>query len=238
MVVTPEAGRLHIGSGTRRIPGFLNLDVDGSLPGVDIVGDVRDLSGLGAGSFSSIYLSHVLEHIPVADVEGVLAELHRILAEGGELRASVPDLDKICRLYVANIDWFVPPNGPWLGLIYGGQRNEFDFHKGGFNFVYLKFLLEKAGFFDIREVGPSEEYGVLDGSFASRPFGPISVTVTARKGIRNSVSTVFRPTAPERILMALEEILDQGLTLIVRVRLGLIRRRRRLMLAEEDARPF
>jgi SAM-dependent methyltransferase len=194
MIVTPEARRLHIGSGTRRIPGFLNLDVDGSLPGVDIVGDVRDLSGLGAGSFSSIYLSHVLEHIPVADVEGVLAELHRILAEGGELRASVPDLDKICRLYVA-----------------------------------------KAGFCDIREVGPSEEYGVLDGSFASRPFGPISVTVTARKGIRSSVSTVFRPTAPERILMALEEILDKGVTLIVRLRLGLIRRRRRLMLAEEDA---
>lgn len=77
MVVTPEARRLHIGSGTRRIPGFLNLDIDGSLPGVDIVGDVRDLSGLGAGSFSSTYLSHVLEHIPVADVEGVLASGQR-----------------------------------------------------------------------------------------------------------------------------------------------------------------
>lgn len=237
MGVIPEARRLHIGSGTRRIPGFLNLDVDGSLPGVDIVGDVRDLSKLGGGSFSSIYLSHILEHIPVADVEGVLAELNRILADGGELRVSVPDLDKICRYYVANIDWFVPPNSPWLGLFYGGQRNEFDFHKGGFNFAYLKYLLEKAGFTDVREVGSSQEYGVLDGSFASRPFGPISVTVTARKGNGGPISSVFRQTASERILGVLEGILDRGLSLIVHVRLALIRRRRRRMLGVEEAGP-
>lgn len=218
---------LHIGSGSGRIPGFENLDIDGSLPGVDIVGDVRDLSSIRSESFGSIYLSHILEHIAVADVEGVLSELHRILAPGGTIRISVPDLDKICRYYVANLEWFIPPHSPWLGLFYGGQRNEFDFHKGGFNFAYLKYLLERAGFSGVEEVGPSVEYGVLDGSFASRPFGLISVTVAAEKGARTAISAEFRLTGIERALVTLEGVLDRVMTVVTRTRLELIRRRRR-----------
>jgi hypothetical protein len=227
MGTAPASRRLHIGSGTRRIPGFETMDIDGSLPGLDIVGDVRDLSSIASDSYAEIYLSHILEHIPVADVEGVLDQLWRILAPGGQVRIAVPDLDKMCRYYVENYEWFTPPHTPWLGLFYGGQKDEFDFHRGGFNFAYLKYLLEKARFTGIREVGPSVEYGVLDGSFASRPFGPVSINVTADKVSEARMSVEFRATLIERLLAAFEGVLERAVTLITRIRLSLIRRRRR-----------
>jgi hypothetical protein len=40
----------------------------------------------------------------------------------------------------------------FLNMIYGGQKTEFDFHKAGFFFDYLKQLLSNYGFCDIQRV--------------------------------------------------------------------------------------
>jgi hypothetical protein len=76
-----------------------------------------------------------------------------------------------------------PPNTPWIGLIYGGQVNEHDYHKTGFNFVYLKYLLMQAGFVDVEEYPHSPHWlGVQDASLANEPFKKyVSVNVKAKK---------------------------------------------------------
>ena len=218
--------RLHVGSGVQIIPGFVNMDADASIPGVDLTGSVEDLSRFAENQFDEIYMSHVLEHVPYARVPGVLAGLHRVLSPGGVLRTSVPDLDRICRLYVDHIDWFTPPHNPWLGIFYGGQVNDYDFHKGGFNFRYLEGLLRASGFESVTEVEPTEAFGVRDGSFSNRPFGPVSLTVTATKGAARASEAPFRYTALEKGLVLAERALAIGLRVIVRIRLALIRRRR------------
>lgn len=217
--------RLHVGCGVQIIPGFVNMDADASIPGVDVTGSVEDLSQFAESEFDEIYLSHVLEHVPYAQVPRVLAGLHRILSQGGALRISVPDLDRICRLYVEHIDWFAPPHTPWLGVLYGGQVNDYDFHKGGFNFRYLEGLLRASGFASVTEVPPTEEFGIRDGSFSNRPFGPVSLTVTATKGAARVRQAPFCHTAPEKGLLLAERALEIGLRVIVRIRLALIRRR-------------
>jgi SAM-dependent methyltransferase len=228
MAEPPDASkrRLHIGCGVQLIPGFVNMDADASIPGVDETGSVEDLSRFADGQFDEIYLSHVLEHVPYAEVPRALAGLHRILNPGGTLRIAVPDLDRICRLYVENIDWFAPPHSPWLGLFYGGQVNDYDFHKGGFNFRYLEGLLRAAGFESVTEVPPTEAFGIRDGSFSNRPFGLVSLSVTATRCAGQPVGACFRHTAPERALLAAERALEIALRAIVRMRLALIRRRR------------
>ena len=41
---------------------------------------------------------------------------------GGEIRISVPDIDRIVRIYTRNWEHFqTEGNSPWIGLIYGGQ---------------------------------------------------------------------------------------------------------------------
>ncbi len=104
--------------------------------------------------------------------------------------------------------------------------NDYDFHKGGFNFRYLEGLLRTAGFASVMEVPPTEAFGILDGSFSNRPFGPVSLNVTATKGAADVHEAPFRHTPFEKGLVLAERVLEIGLRGIVRMRLALIRRRR------------
>lgn len=171
--------RLHLGSGSIILPGFINVDML-SIPGVALQCDLSRILPFRTGSVDEVYLCHVLEHFATEKVPEILSELARILKRGGILRICVPDLDVIFQTYIQNIEWFSPPHNPWLGLIYGGQKDEFDFHKTGFNFRWLEHLLLEAGFTCIVRYPPEEIFGIRDASFANEPFGVnISLNVHA-----------------------------------------------------------
>jgi SAM-dependent methyltransferase len=82
--------RLHIGSGNVRLPGWTNVDVQ-PLPGVDVIADVT--RGLEFSEAEAVFSEHFLEHLALDDALGFLLEAHRVLAEGGWLRLSTPNLD-------------------------------------------------------------------------------------------------------------------------------------------------
>lgn len=218
--------KLHLGCGKAILPGFINADI---LPGegIDLIVDLNNLGALRLqdwyGKVEFVYLSHVLEHFPTVQIPSMIKELFGLLRDGGRIRIAVPDLDKICRLYVRNIDWFNPPHNPWLGLIYGGQTDEYDFHKTGYNLSYLSWLLHEAGFKDVIEV-KGDDLGVMDGSQSNLPFGDISLNVEATKGFA-AASSKFQYTTVERILGWVADGLMKVYQVLVRVRIALIRRR-------------
>jgi hypothetical protein len=148
-----------------------------------------------------------------------------MLGAAGTLRIAVPDLDKICRLYVEHKDWFHPPHNPWLGLIYGGQLDAYDFHKTGYNFAYLEWLLLSAGFTRVKEISASDDLGVMDGSHSNMPFGNISLNVEATKGSEVLSMKRFSYTPMERLLGSISNILMRVLQRLVKLRIVLIRRR-------------
>ena len=82
--------RLHIGSGNVRLPGWTNVDAQ-RLPGVDVVADVT--RGLGFADAGAVFAEHFLEHLAVDDALRFLLEVHRVLAEGGWVRLTTPNLD-------------------------------------------------------------------------------------------------------------------------------------------------
>jgi SAM-dependent methyltransferase len=51
-----------------------------------------------------VYSSHFLEHIPRCEVPSFLGQCWRVLAPGGVLRIVLPDLENICRTYLAHRD--------------------------------------------------------------------------------------------------------------------------------------
>jgi len=176
--------KLHVGCGPIHVDGFLNVDAQ-ALRSVDFVCKLEELDRwYPAGNAELIYACHVLEHYATDEVPPLLAVFHRLLAPGGELRLSVPDLDRIVRIYTKNREHFqTPGNSPWVGLIYGGQLDRWDFHRTGFNFCWMKYLLERAGFREIAEY-PHEPHflGIKDGSLAQEPFGEfLSLNVRAVK---------------------------------------------------------
>jgi predicted SAM-dependent methyltransferase len=82
--------RLHIGSGNVRLPGWTNVDAQ-RLPGVDVVADVT--RGLDFAAAEAVFSEHFLEHLAIDDALRFLLEAHRVLAEGGWVRLTTPNLD-------------------------------------------------------------------------------------------------------------------------------------------------
>ena len=103
-------------------------------------------------SVTEIYASHVLEHFPKGQVEAVLREWARVLAPGGRLRLSVPDLMLICAKLTEGKE-----DRDYLGLIYGGQTGDNDYHRSGFGEAGLSDLLTRAGLIGIRRWNPPED---------------------------------------------------------------------------------
>ena len=176
--------KLHLGCGNIRIPGFINVDIL-QTSAVDLRDDISTLRKIPDNSVDLIYACHVLEHFSHSDVLAVLKRWHAVLKPGAEMRISVPDIDRIVDIYKTNWQHFqTPANSPWIGLIYGGQGDPYDFHKTGFNFCWMKYLLEGIGFEDIKEYSHEPHFvaGVTDASLSKEPFGEfLSLNVVCKK---------------------------------------------------------
>ena len=169
--------RLNIGGSEKR-EGWVILD---ALPGpiVDYVGNCNDLSFLGDESCSEVYASHVLEHLGYnGEIQKTLQGIHRVLKQGGRLRASVPDLETLCGLFLnPSLEFAVRYHV--MRMMFGGRLSDFDVHYVGLNFEFFGFFLHEAGFRDIRRV---QAFGLFDDS-SNLQFGgvPISLNVEAWK---------------------------------------------------------
>lgn len=169
--------RLHVG-GKQTKPGWTILNaVPG--PGVDIVGDARDLSALADGSYDAVYASHVLEHVSYnEDLAKVLRGFARILRPRGKLFASVPDLDNLCRLFVSG-ELALADKFHVMRMMFGGQMHGFDFHYTGFNWDLLANFLSQFGFGPVYRV---PAFGIFDDTSTLVYRGvPVSVNVVAER---------------------------------------------------------
>lgn len=132
---------LNIGCGSKRYPGFINVDAI-SAPHVDFVTNNLASLPFESGSADLVYMCHVLEHVKKGDLSKVITEMHRVLRPGGIFRVSVPGFDKLVTFYnnsgrdISSVE---------LQLM-GGQNHEYNFHYSVFNQRKLTNLFLDAGF--------------------------------------------------------------------------------------------
>jgi predicted SAM-dependent methyltransferase len=143
---TGEPLKLHLGCGKRKIPNFVNIDIVDAAH-VDICHEVDKLP-FPDNTASLIYVSHVLEHFGRFEVEDVLREWRRVLVQGGVLRLAVPDFAAVVEMY--STEGLKDGLSGLVGLVCGGQRNAYDFHKLIFDEPFLTHLLRKVGFSEVR----------------------------------------------------------------------------------------
>jgi predicted SAM-dependent methyltransferase len=223
-----RAMRINLGSGERPLEGWVNVDALPDAPGVDVVADIVEPLPFDSASADALYASHLLEHVSTDDVPGVLAEWRRVLRPGGVLMIAVPDLEVIARMIVERPGWFTPPHTPWIGAIYGGQKDAWDFHKTGFTAPWLAYCLDQAGFGDVRRVDRFTELRVDDGSYSPIPFGVnVSLNMRAVAGGTGLDAEQLRPTRAEHAFNKLDRLLEHGMTASTRLRSRLMARRRR-----------
>lgn len=173
---------IHLGCGEINAPGFINVDV---IPysHVHYVQEVDDLSIFPNKYADLIYASHVLEHISHRKITEVLKEWYRVIKEGGVLRLSVPDFDKLIAIYSAEGEDI----GAIIAPLMGGQDHTYNFHKTVFNENYLSEILLSAGFKEVRRWNPEEVKLHSFDDWASEPITykgkkyPISLNIEAVK---------------------------------------------------------
>jgi predicted SAM-dependent methyltransferase len=132
--------KLHLGCGTKHIEGYINIDIR-YLPGVDEVNNVKFLRNYKSNSVTEIYASHVLEHFGRWEYKNVLKRWFEILEPGGVLKLAVPDFESITDYYNRTKDL-----KSLIGMMYGGQDYDENFHHIIFDFNTLSKDLIEIGF--------------------------------------------------------------------------------------------
>jgi|TARA_B110000003_G_C16650840_1_gene534052 predicted SAM-dependent methyltransferase len=132
--------KLHLGCGKKYIEGFVHVDLL-DFPHIDYQLPIDNLSFAEDCSVELIYAAHVLEHTGRVEFKNVLKEWYRVLKPGAILRLAVPDFEACIKHYQKNHRLEAI-----LGLLIGGQKDKYDYHKMIFDEQFLKDTLIGIGF--------------------------------------------------------------------------------------------
>ena len=136
---------VHIGCGKKNSPEFINVDARPLAHIHIITDDITSLPDFDDGTVDLVYMCHILEHIKRKDLKNVLSEMKRALKDGGVLRLSVPDFDRLIEVY--------NNSGKDINTIsrqlMGGQDSEYNIHYSVFNHRRLSELLREVGFREV-----------------------------------------------------------------------------------------
>lgn len=135
--------KLHLGCGHIRLPGYVNIDI---MPAkaADLVADLRALP-YPDSSVDVVYSCAAIEHLGRREWIGALREWSRILRPGAVLRLSTSDFEAVIARYHERGDL-----EELLGLLIGGQKDEYDWHGMIFDFATLRRGLHDTGFANVR----------------------------------------------------------------------------------------
>ncbi|MBU1118969.1 methyltransferase domain-containing protein [Patescibacteria group bacterium] len=147
----PENMKLDVCGGHCPIgKGYINVDLR-HLPQVDVIADVRKNIPFSDQSVSEVFSCGTLEHFNMSELKSVLKEFFRVLKPGGMVAIGVPDLEKLCKAYTANVISFDQINQ----YLYGrgaDMKYAHNLHKNIFDFENMKAYLIKAGFKEVEKV--------------------------------------------------------------------------------------
>jgi predicted SAM-dependent methyltransferase len=157
---------VNLGAGDAGHPGWVNVDRAPG-PNINCIYDARKKLPFEDGSVKGIFTEHFFEHVDYEEqVPYLLAECRRVLQPGGVIRIIVPDAEKYLRAYVSG-GWDelagIRPLAPGRADVHFPVRyntpmelinvvfRQFEEHKFAYDFETLAFVLEQAGFRDIRK---------------------------------------------------------------------------------------
>ena len=152
-----EIRKVQLGAGSSRLAGWLNTDIEPGGDGLAYL-DATKRFPFEDGSIHYIFSEHVIEHLTYEEGKAMIAEAYRVLAPGGKMRVSTPDLMQFIRLFDADLSnderAFIDAKLKWhewpreansAAIILNLQMSSWG-HKFMYDFPTLSGALERAGF--------------------------------------------------------------------------------------------
>ena len=185
----PEKRKLHFGCGSRHIPGWLNVDVEGSEYDLDLASGSLPWAD---GSFDVAAAQQVVEHLELYDeLLPLLNELHRVITGGGDIWLSCPDMEKVCKSYFEykGVDLINDYESCFPSFSIGEAPpqhminhafHQWGEHKNLYDFELLRWALEEAGFADCIRMNEDDFLEHLEG-FPARHDDYHALYVRAKK---------------------------------------------------------
>lgn len=137
--------KLLLCANKRQKEGYKSHDVL-PLEGIDYVCDLYDIPNtIEKDSCEELEFTHALEHFPTKETQKVLGILKDLLKVNGQLYIEVPNF-----LWHSKLALVENRERDAIYYCFGGQLDQWDFHKTGFTPKILQEELEIAGFRDIR----------------------------------------------------------------------------------------
>ena len=119
------------------------LDVDPALK-PDIVADVTEKLPI-TKKYDTVFMSHVIEHIPRLEVVPAIRNAAEVLKVGGKIYIITPSLEWAARKILEEENLHVSV----LASLFGSQENEWSFHRCGFTMMLLRQAVRMAGLHDM-----------------------------------------------------------------------------------------
>jgi predicted SAM-dependent methyltransferase len=174
-------GFLNIGHWEQLIDGAVYKDVNGNVDTFMLNYDLRNGIPAHDGSLDLVYHCHMLEHLSYKDGIAFTQDCYRALAPGGKLRIVVPDLGLWVKAYTTNDRFFFEEYRKILdedihvtnGAVFMGMLHNHD-HKCGYDFDTIKWVLEHAGFVNVKKTLYADSEHV-DNISEIEPYNPLRV---------------------------------------------------------------
>ena len=149
--------KVHMGSGDKVWPGFVNIDKYSAR--ADVHCDCLSIT-METDSVDELHAIHLLEHLHRRDAVPALAEWARVLKPGGLMVLELPCLDKMARLIVEGeqdlrftvLGLYGDPRDPKPGML----------HQWGWSIAELTDALTQAGLSDVTVQEPVFHFAKRD----------------------------------------------------------------------------
>lgn len=155
--------KLHLGCGTRRLPGFIHIDAR-ALDGIDYVQSVTERLPFPDESCELVYFCHGIEHLKDNEIAPFFQECYRVLRYGGTLRLAVPDFGIIAYAYACDVHL-----DRVKGLLMGRHDYPENYHYGVYDYETLASVFRVHRFKDVMPWEASDVHpdGYHDYSYAT-----------------------------------------------------------------------
>jgi predicted SAM-dependent methyltransferase len=154
--------KLQIGAGSSRLTGWLNTDIDPGTGGLAFL-DATTRFPFDDGEIHYIFSEHVIEHLTYDEGKFMAAEAFRVLAPGGKMRISTPNLTRFIELFDDNpseeakayitgkLMWHEWPREPNPAAIILNLQMSSWGHKFMYDIDTLGAMLRRVGFQNVQE---------------------------------------------------------------------------------------